>query len=123
MYIASDVEQMGIYMPGPKSTIITNVDTTLQLGIPTTITNRSQEIVFNFKNLGASPIFPPDSNINNIQVSVYLTGIELQSETIQNGYSKNYAYFSLAVSKVTTNFYTILVSVHSNFGDVLMKTI
>jgi hypothetical protein len=62
-----------------KVSCVFYIDTTAELGIPTTIANRSQEITFNFKNVGTSPIFPPNSTLSNIQVTVYLTGIEAQS--------------------------------------------
>lgn len=52
MYIASDYDFIGIFMPGPQSKIFHNKDTTLQLGIPSTIANRSQTFTFNFKNIG-----------------------------------------------------------------------
>ncbi len=44
MYIASDVDQFGIYMPGPKSKILCYSDTTAKLGIPLSSTggNRTE---------------------------------------------------------------------------------
>jgi len=35
-----------------KVNLLKNIDTTLQLGIPSTIANRSQTFTFNFKNIG-----------------------------------------------------------------------
>ena len=80
-------------------------------------------MVFNFKNVGDLPIFPNATKESDIKVSVYLTGISALSETVENGYEKNYAYFSLTVPAYNTRVYTVRVKVKSFYADVLIKII
>lgn len=105
-------------MPGPQNT-------TAKLGISTGDLIRSQELVFNYKSIGSvgtQPIFPSSTDPINIRVTVYLTGIDAESETVSNGYSRNYAYFSLTVDTKTASFYTVLVKLRS-MGDALIRRI
>ena len=84
---------------------------------------RQQNFTFNFKSNENSngdkiPIFPSNTNINNIRISVYLTGISSQSETILNGYSINYHFMSLNVRVINATHYEVQVGIKSELGDV-----
>lgn len=102
------------------------LDTTTKLGLSSKDSFRSQEFVFNYKSIGPTenqtPIFPSEADPNNINVAVFLTGIDAESETVSNGYSRNYAYFSLSVQSKTASFYSIIVKLRSS-GDALIRRI
>lgn len=55
-------------------------------------------------------------------MTVYLTGIDAESETVSNGYPRNSAYFSLSVQDKTISSYTIIVKLRSS-GDAIIRRI
>jgi hypothetical protein len=87
----------------------------LNQGIPGPLT---QTFPFNFKQQIAS-----NSQVGNIKVAVFLTGITSSSELVSNGYPTNHTYFTLAAKVLSTTNYEIYVTVNSLYGDISISQV
>lgn len=108
MYLATDHDFFGVFMPGPLITYMLNQ------GSPDTVT---QTFPFNFKSQVAN------SQVANIRVSVYLTGISSSSELVSNGYPTNHTNFFLAARVLNSANYEIDVTVSSQYGDISISQV
>ena len=87
----------------------------LNQGVPGPLT---QTFPFNFKQQIAS-----NSQMGNIRVAVFLTGIVSSSELVSNGYPTNHTYFNLAANILSTTNYEIDVTVNSQYGDISISQV
>jgi hypothetical protein len=67
--------------------------------------------------------FITGSNLSDIRVSVFLTGISMTSEMTNNGYSVNRTYFQMSAAKGQLPFYSITVQVQSQYGDITISQV
>lgn len=108
MYMATDHDYMGVFMPGPLVTYMLNQ------GAP----EMTQSFQFNFKSQIAS-----NTQSSNIRLSVYLTGITSSSELVSNGYPTNHTSFFMTSKVLSPTNYQIDVSVKSLYGDITISQV
>jgi hypothetical protein len=87
----------------------------LNQGVPGQLT---QTFPFNFKQQISG-----NSQLANIKVAVFLTGITSSSELVSNGYPTNHTYFNLAARVSSTTNYQIDVTVNSQYGDITISQV
>lgn len=89
--------------------------------------NRTQTLIYDFKTIEqgttSRPIFDTSVPLADISLTIYLNGIISTSENTNNGYAKNYTYFSLTTRFNNTKFYEVIIEVRSTFGDVTIQSI
>lgn len=87
----------------------------LNQGVPGEIT---QTFTFNFKQQVST-----NSQVSNIRIAVFLTGITSASELVSNGYPTNHTYFLLSAKILSASNYEIDVTVNSNYGDISISQV
>lgn len=87
----------------------------LNQGVPGQLT---QTFTFNFKQQISA-----NSQMNNIRVAVFLTGITSSSELVSNGYPTNHTQFNLAARITSSTNYDIDVTVNSQYGDITISQV
>jgi hypothetical protein len=78
----------------------------------------TQTFPFNFKQQIAS-----NSQMANIKVAVFLTGVTSSSELVSNGYPTNHTDFALSARVLSTANYEIDVTVNSQYGDISISQV